>query len=120
MSHQQNDPRSYVHDYDLSSKAPRRGAVDFTGTGKVKSDYWHKGMPSEVVSRNHSQFPGIYFFPFDGVGSGVALTECEYTEGIAVPTQSIFKYLPTNLQHIKSGQFVITVSLPSPLWLSTN
>lgn len=106
MSHN----HSYVHDHDLSCKPPRRGAVDFTAGGKVRSDYWHKNMPSEAVSRNHSQFPGIHFFPIDGVGAGVAMTECEYTEGIAMPAQSIFDHLPSHLRSIESGVFVITVS----------
>ncbi|RDB27403.1 hypothetical protein Hypma_004347 [Hypsizygus marmoreus] len=101
------DPREYA--YGPPVAVPRRNAVDWTGQpGGVRSDYWHKGLPSVVVSRNHSQFPGIRFFPADGVGSGIALTECEYTEGIAFPGQSIFEQLPARLQHIKAGNLVIT------------
>jgi hypothetical protein len=83
--------------------------VDLTGTGAVRSDYWHHGLTSEVVSRNHSQFPGIPFFPRDGVGAGVAMTECEYAVGIADPSQSVFQCLPPYFQHLKSGTFIISV-----------
>lgn len=86
----------------------RRGAVDLNGTGDVRSDYWHRGLRTEVVSRNHSQFPGIHFFPKDGVGSGVAMTECEYCLGVAVPTQSIFQQLPSQFQQVKSGSLIIS------------
>ncbi|KAG5650303.1 hypothetical protein H0H81_012685 [Sphagnurus paluster] len=103
------DPREYA--YGPSVAVPRRGAVDLTASGKVKSDYWHRGLPSEVVSRNHSQFPGIRFFPSDGVGIGVAMSECEYTEGVAVPAQSVFQQLPPQMKHVKSGVLVITVCI---------
>ena len=83
--------------------------MDFTGTGVIRSDYWHHGLTSEVVSRNHAQFPGICFFPIDGVGAGVAMTECEYAVGVADPSQSVFQRLPPYFQHIKSGTFVISV-----------
>lgn len=86
----------------------RRGAVDLTGTGQVRSDYWHRGLESEVIFRNHLQFPGIRFFPKDGVGSGVAMTECEYSVGMASATHSVFEQLPLSLQQAKSGTFIIS------------
>ncbi|GLB36831.1 hypothetical protein LshimejAT787_0311180 [Lyophyllum shimeji] len=106
MSNAIIDPREYG--YGPAINIPRRGAVDFTGAGKIKSDYWHRGLPSEVVSRNHSQFPAIRFHPSDGVGMGVAFTECEYTEGIAMPAQSVYSQLPAQMQHVRSGLLVIT------------
>ena len=105
------DPRRYVENFDpnMQSKAPRRGAVDLTAVSQVRADYWHRGLPFQVVSRNHDQFPAITFFPSDGVGSGVALTECDYPQGIAAPAQSILTRLPASLQNITSGVFLITV-----------
>ncbi|KAF8055618.1 hypothetical protein FPV67DRAFT_809209 [Lyophyllum atratum] len=100
------DPREYG--YGPAHNTSRRGAIDFTGAGKIKSDYWHRGLPSEIISPNHTQFPAIRFHPSDGVGIGVAFTECEYSEGIAVPTQSVFSQLPSRMQHMKSGLLVIT------------
>ncbi|KAG5644515.1 hypothetical protein DXG03_008257 [Asterophora parasitica] len=99
------DPREYA--YGPQINIPRRNAVDFTA-GHIKSDYWHQGLASEVVSRNHSQFPAVRFYPIDGIGSGVAFTECEYTQGIAMPGQSIFTQLPSHLHGLKRGTFVIT------------
>jgi len=96
---------------------PRRGAVDFTATGAVRSDYWHRGMASRVVSRNPSQFPAIRFFPPDGVESGVAMTECEYSVGVAIPNQSVFQQLPPVFQQVKIGILIITVRI-SP-WMPT-
>jgi hypothetical protein len=96
----------------------RRGAVDLTGTGQVKSDYWHRGLQSDVVSRNHSQFPGIRFFSEDGVGSGVAMTECEYSVGMASASQSVFEQLPPLFQQAKSGTFIISAStIPLPVYV---
>ena len=105
------DPRRYVKNFDpdMQSKAPRRGAVDLTAVNQVRTDHWHRGLPSQVVSRNHDQFPAITFCPSDGVGSGVALTECDFAQGIAAPAESIFTRLPASLQNITSGVFLITV-----------
>ncbi|KAG5633247.1 hypothetical protein DXG03_007949, partial [Asterophora parasitica] len=100
------DPREYA--YGPQINILRRNAVDFTGARKVKSDYWHAGLPSEVVSRNHTQFPAVRFHPGDGVGIGVAMTECEYTEGIANPNQSVFAELPPRMHALKKGLLVIT------------
>jgi hypothetical protein len=66
---------------------------------------------SEVVTRNHSQFPGIRFYPKDGLGSGVAMTECEYAVGVAASSQSIFQQLPPQFQDVKSGTFIISVRI---------
>jgi len=106
------DPRCDVENYNPDvqrTTRPRRGAVDLTAAGLVRSDHWHRGLPSQVVSRNHSQFPAIAFFPSDGVGSGVALTVCEYAQGVAAPAQSILSRLPASLQNLTSGIFLITV-----------
>lgn len=77
----------------------------------VRSDHWHRGKQLETVSRNSVQYPGIHFFPSDGVGSGVALTECEYTEGIAMAGKSAMELLPREFQGIKTGFLIITVSI---------
>ncbi|KAF9463176.1 hypothetical protein BDZ94DRAFT_1193384 [Collybia nuda] len=76
--------------------------------GGVRSDHWHRGKQLQAVSRNYSSYPSIHFFPADGVGSGVALTECEYTEGIAMAGRSAKESLPREFQEIESGFLIIT------------
>ncbi|KAF8883818.1 hypothetical protein BD779DRAFT_1538605 [Infundibulicybe gibba] len=71
-------------------------------------DYWHHGMPSEVVTRNHDQHPGVFFFPVDGIGHGVAMTECEYGQGMVNPDVPCVKSLPPELRNVRSGSLVIT------------
>lgn len=107
------------HDYYLALKAPRRGAVDFNAAGVIRSDYWHRGMPSQIVTRNFDQLPGLRFFPVDGVNVGVALSECEYTQGMVAPRDSIFKYFPPHMQHLKTGVMVITVRTLFPFFFMT-
>jgi len=62
-----------------------------------KTDSWHCGKASEVVSRNVNNAPALHFFPGDGIGVGVALTECMRPfpkQGVVNSHASILTVLP--------------------------
>lgn len=99
--------------YDTQGPVPerkRRDAVDYTGK-IMRSDHWHRDQPFKIVSRNSEENPGIRFFTNDGIGSGVALTECEYTDGILHPGASAMDCIPAKFyERMKTGFLVIDVS----------
>lgn len=93
------------------SSNERRYGIDMRACGKVKSDWWHHELPSFFVNPNPDPSSvAVRFFPDDGRGQGVALSECIYNGGMVDLMTPVASFLPANWAHIQGINLVLMVS----------